>query len=150
LNDECYSILQDIILPKVCRLQMGPQGAFYLTPPAKNWIEILKSSRDFVRAPVKWGNYAEYVGDIKELLCYDYPRSGYLNSKHRDRVASTFHESEISELIDALRELADNKKERQIDISTSKLALLRRAQEKLGDLEIGELFQSWRIDSFKL
>ena len=150
LHDECYDSLQDIVLPKVCGLQMGPQGVYYFTPPVKHWVEILKGWREFVKMPVKWGNYVKYVGDIKDLLYYEYTGSVYLNSKHRERVESTYRESEIPELIDALRQLADNKKERRIDISTSALALLHRAQKKLGDLEIGELFQRWRIDSFKL
>jgi hypothetical protein len=150
LGGECHVVLQDLVLPKVCQLQMGPQGRFYLTSPISGWIKILRSWREYITAPVSWGSYVEYVGSIKDLVYYEYPRSDYLNGKYRERVETVFSESEISELIEGLRVLADNKQERQIELSVKALSILRRAQEELGDLRIGELFQSWPIDSFKL
>ena len=105
---------------------------------------------EYIRKPVSWGNFVEYVGDIENLLYYEYPRSDYLNARHRSRVEAIFAEREVPQLIECLRRLAQSKKERQIELTGNALSLLRRAHENLGDLEIGEVLQTWRIDSFSL
>lgn len=148
--NEFHMVLQDLVLPKVCRLLMGEQGAFWLSPPAVGWRETLKNWRNYVTQPVSWGSFADYVGSIESVLYYEYAGSVYLNSKYRTRVEAVFNQSEIPELIKSLRDLADSKQERQIEISNYRLSLLRRAQESLGDLEISELFKKWRLDSFRL
>jgi hypothetical protein len=145
-----HIVLQDLVLPKVCRLLMGEQGVFWLSPPAVGWREILKSWRNYATQPVSWGGFAEYVGSIESDLYNEYPGSDYLNSKYRTRVEAAFNQTEIPELIECLRALAYSKQERQVELSNHRLSLLRRAQETLGDLEISELFKKWRLDSFPL
>jgi hypothetical protein len=147
---EFHVVLNDLVLPKVCRLQMGREAKFWLCPPERGWRETLKSWRDYTRKTITWGNFVEYVGKIENLLYYESTHSKYLNVRHRARVEAAFNQSEIPQLIECLRVLAASKKERQIELSSDGLSLLRRAQEKLGDLEIGELFQVWRMDSFPL
>jgi hypothetical protein len=148
--DDCHAWLQDLVLPKVSRLQMAAEGKFYLTPPVDGWVEMFKHWKSFVRERVQWGMFVEYIGDISNLLYYEYPRSDFLNARFRERVSTAFAPNEVPQLIEAFRRLADQKQTRQIELPASTVEVLLRAQDKLGDLEISELFQRWRLDAFNL
>jgi hypothetical protein len=145
---QCYQWLQDLVLPKVSGLQMAPEAKFYFTPPAPGWVEILKNWKSFVRERVQWGMFVQYIEDISDILYYEYAGSNFLNSRYRERVSTAFSQNEIPQLIEAFRQLADQKQQRQIKLPASIVELLRRAQDKLGDLQISELFQRWRLDAF--
>lgn len=149
-SDGCPNVLQDLVLPKVCNLQMGREANFYLTPPKKGWQESLKTWHTFITNPVTWGFYVEYIDPIQNLLYYEYPGSDYLNSRFRARIEEAFDAHDIPDLIEGLRTLADSKQKRQAELSSRRLSLLIRAQKQVGDLEIGELFDSWKLESFRL
>jgi hypothetical protein len=129
---------------------MAPEAKFYFTPSIPGWVEILKNWNSFVRERVQWGMFVQYIGDISDVLYYEYPGSNFLNSRYRERVSMAFSQNEIPQLIEAFRRLADQKQQRQVKLSASTVELLRRAQDKVGDLQISELFQRWRLDAFNL
>jgi len=150
-RNDLYWELLDIILPKITTLQMSFWAKFYVKPPKSNWRKILGEWRNFITSPVHWGPFVEYIDNIENLLCYDYPGSVQLNSRFRERVLISFNEDETIILFKVLSEIAyarDNG--RQARLTDDEIALLKRAQEYLGDLEIGGIHGSWRIDSFAI
>ncbi|MCX5638672.1 MAG: ATP-binding protein, partial [Planctomycetota bacterium] len=150
-RDHLYWELLDIILPKITTLQMATQTEFYVKPPNSNWRKILGEWRNFITSPVTWGPFVEYIGNIENLLYYEYPGSIQLNSRFRERVLISFNEDELVPLLKILHEISDARGYgKQAILTDDKIALLKRAQEYLGDLEIGGLHGSWRIDSFAI
>ena len=87
-DDELHWVLLDLVLPRVSKLYMGPQARFSLAPPVSGWRTTLGDCRTYIWSPVKWGWFAELVGEIKHLLLYEYPSAEYLNMRHRDRLTS--------------------------------------------------------------
>jgi hypothetical protein len=150
-RDHLYWELLDTILPKITTLQMAPKAEFYVKPPKSNWRKILGEWRNFITSPVPWGPFVEYIGNIENLLCYEYPGSIQLNSRFRERVLISFNEDESIILFKVLSEIADARSYgRQARLTDDKIALLKRAQKYLGDLEISTIHGSWRIDSFAI
>jgi len=146
---DLYWRLLDLILPKVATLQMGRECRFYVKPPVGGWREILKSWQQYISAPVKWGLFAEYTGTIENLLSYEYPGSTQFNSRYRDRLTG-FRDDELVSLKGALDTLTDAAgREQPGDFTPSGVLLLRRAQEVAGNVKIGSIRGSWRLDSFK-
>ena len=145
-----HAPLQDLVLPRVCKLLMGAHGQFYICPPKRGWIETLQTCNDYISKPVKWGCYVRYIKPIEGLLFYDYIQTRFLNEVHRARVDAYFEQEEVSELIESLRVLVDTEQRRQVKVSSRRLALLQKAQKHLGNLEVGNSRGRWRIDSFKL
>ncbi len=93
----------------------------------------------------------EYIGDIENLLAYEYPGSVQFNSRFRKRLLKSFSENELPPLLKVLHKLADARgASRQAMLTDNQVSLLKRAQKHLGDIEIGELSGSWRIDSFAI
>jgi len=149
-RDDLYWKLLDLILPKIATLQMGRECRFYVKPPVGGWREILKSWRQYMSAPVKWGLFAEYTGTIENLLSYNYPGSTQLNSHFKDRLTG-FREDELVSLKGALDELTHAaSREQPGEFMPSEVLLLRRAQEVAGNIKIGSTGGSWRLDSFKI
>ncbi len=145
-----HGVLQDLVLPRVCKLQLALHGEFFLCPPQAGWVEVLKNCKDYISKPVRWGAYVTYVDSIENLLFLNYAGVSLLNERHRNRVQLIFNEADISGLIYALVLLCDSRQQHQVEISTIGLSLLQRAQEHLGDLEIANVYGTWRIGSFKL
>ena len=46
-----------------------------------------------------WGPFVEYIGDIENLLSYEYPGSLQFNSRFRKRILDSFNESELYPLL---------------------------------------------------
>jgi hypothetical protein len=149
-RNNLFTLLQDIILPRVCNLMMKEEAKYFLSTPTSGWTDILKGWKTFVSCPVNWPYFIDYIGEIKDVLYYEYTGSDYLNKKYEAQVTSHFSNEEIPQLIEIFRRLADSKKRVQVDLTTSDVAILRRAQETIGDVEISELFEKWRIDSFPI
>lgn len=143
-----WSIL-DIILPRVSRLQMGPEARFYVKPPVNGWREILSNSKDFISVPYKWGSFVEYIEDIEDLLLYEYAGSFYFNSRYEERL-SDLNEPELRQLRSTLAKLSRTDGQRQAMISQSEMSIFNRTLDKIGDLKIGSIGGSWPINSFPL
>jgi hypothetical protein len=149
-RDDLYWRLLDLILPKIATLQMGPQGRFYVKPPVDGWRETLKGWRLNIGALAKWGLFAEYTRGIDDLLSYEYPSSTQLNSRYKDRLTG-FREDELVSLKGAFDRLTyAAEREQPGDFTPSEVLLLRRAQEVAGNVKIGSIGGSWRLDSFKI
>jgi hypothetical protein len=149
-RDEVHWRLFDLILPRVTTLAMGPQGSFFLNPPRRGWQELLRSWKNFISNPETWGPFVEYTDEIDDLLSYEYPGSTQLNSRFRQRL-TTFCEEELGALKSALDKLADAAgHQRRAVLAPSERSLVRRAQQVAGDVKIGELQGSWRLDSFNI
>ena len=149
-REELYWRLLDMILPKICTLQMRRGITFYVKPPKPGWRNLLGEWRNYITSPVRWGFFVEYIGDIENLLSYEYPGSRQFNSRFRKRILDSFNESELSSLLIVFHNITDARgNNRQAVLTDSQIALLNRACKHLGDIEIGELKGSWRIDSFK-
>ncbi|MCH7871961.1 MAG: ATP-binding protein, partial [Planctomycetes bacterium] len=65
--------LLDLVLPSCCRLQMGPEARFAVTPPSAGWRAQLQTRHDFIGRPLAWGRFVEYVGRINDAIFYHYP-----------------------------------------------------------------------------
>jgi len=149
-KDELHWRLLDLILPRVTTLVMGPQGRFSVNPPKQGWRELLRNWKDFVTRPESWGPFVEYGHGIDGLLSYEYPGSTQLNSCYRPRLTE-FREDELGPLKSALDKLADAAGgHRTVELGPSERLLILRAQRVAGDLKIGELHGSWRLDSFNI
>lgn len=151
--EELYRLLLNLILPKITTLQMssGRGITFYVKPPKPEWRKILGEWRNFITSPVQWGPFVEYIGDIKNVLSYEYPGSEQFNSRFRKRLLASFREEELNPLLKVLHKLADARgSDKQAQMNEHEIKLLERAQKYLGKLKIGELKGSWRIDSFKI
>ncbi len=150
-RDNLYWQLLDIILPKITTLQIIEGKTFFVKPPKPEWRKILGEWRNFITSPVQWGPFVEYIGDIKNLLSYEYPGSGQFNSRFRKRLLASFREEELNPLLKVLHKLTGARGgNRQALMNEHQIALFERAREHLGDLEIGATKGSWRIDSFKI
>ncbi len=153
INEYAYGLcvkLLHMVLPKVCKLEMGPEASFSIRPPVNDWQDILKSCHDYIRNPVRWEYFVDYTGRINDLLYYEYPRSDYLNAMYQDRMMSVFAREDINYLLSGLEKLAENKQERQALLSRQEYAVLERAQSEFGELKIGSIDGTWRLDSFKI
>lgn len=139
-----------LILPRICNLHLK-NGNFFVSPPKTQWQNILQNCRDYTTKPALWTPFVGYEEPDASLLYLDRQDSGYwLNSKHRERVLSGIKESDLSTFVDALDDLVIIKQERLVSLSAAKAKLLKQAQEKFGDLEVGTGAARWRIDSFRL
>jgi len=148
-RDELYWQLLDMILPKITTLQMARGISFYVKPPEPGWRKILEGWQNYSTSAVQWGPFVEYIGDIENLLAYEYPGSVQFNSRFRKRLLKSFSKNELPPLLKVLHKLADARgASRQAMLTDNQVSLLKRAQKHLGDIEIGELAGSWRIDSF--
>ncbi len=148
-----YRLLLNLILPKITTLQMSSVSGihFYVKPPKSEWRKILGEWRNFITSPVQWGSFVEYIGDIKNVLSYEYPGSEQFNSRFRKRLIAFVNEEELNPLLKVLHKLTDARgHNRQAQMNEHEIALFERAQEHLGNLEIGGIKGSWRIDSFKI
>jgi len=149
-RDELHWRLLDIVLPKVTSLQMGPQAGFYVKPPSIGWQDTLRGWDSFIHSPVEWGPFVEYRGGIERLLAYDYPGSSQLNSLYKDRINKTYREEEILPLFKVLMRLLGSRdyRFRQVQLSEQQSRLFQMALESLGELEIGSIHGSWKIEDF--
>lgn len=150
-RDRLYWQLLDIILPQITTLQMNSGITFYVKPPKSDWGKILGAWRNFITSPVQWGHFVDYIGDIKNLVSYEYPGSEQFNASFRKRLLASFSEEELNPLLKVLHKLTDARgHNRRAQVNEREIALFERAHEDLGDLEIGASEGSWRIDSFKI
>ncbi len=149
-SDELHWRILDLIMPKVARLEMGPEARFYLASPVAGFRESLEGWRTYISSPVSWGIFASFVGEISDLLTYEYPGAGYFNSKYRERLSS-FKKGELPRLLGACHKLARARgsSERAV-LSDEEIEIVEKAQRLYGGLEIGALRGSWRLDSFRL
>jgi hypothetical protein len=149
-RDEVHWRLLDLILPRITTLAMGPEGGFYVRQPKQGWRELLRNWKEFVTDPQTWGSFVEYVHGISNLLSYEYAGSTQLNSRFRQRLTE-FRDDELSALKSALDKLADAAgHKRLVDLAPSQRSLVLRAQQVVGDLEIGNIYGSWHLDSFNI
>ena len=149
-RDDLHRRLLDLILPRVTTLTMGLEANFYVKPPRQGWRDVLRNCKDFLTNLQTWGPFVEYSHGIDELLSYEYPGSTQLNSRFRERLTE-FREDELGDLksaLDRLAEAAGHK--RRVALTPSERSLVVRAQRAVGDLKIGELNGSWRLDSFNI
>jgi len=87
-TQQLYRQLLELVLPKVCTVQMSERGAYFVTPMKRGWQDTLENWRSFIRDPVPVGPFVEYVGGgIWELLSWECLGSRYLNSKYAPRFA---------------------------------------------------------------
>jgi hypothetical protein len=149
-HDDLQWRVMDLILPRVCSLQMGPECRFYVTPPITGWKTILQGWRSYVTAPISWGPFVEYVGGIRELLAYEYPRNRQLNARFQEDLRQ-FKGEELSRLFRILCKLVSAaRSQRAAELSASDVQLVKRAVVFVGDAWIGSIDGSWRLDSFKI
>lgn len=148
--NELHWELFDLVLPRVTKLQMGWGASFSLAPPIRDWKDILGDWHTYISSPISWGPFIEFVGRIEDLLSFEYPGAKYLNSRYRDRLKS-FAEEEFPLLKRALDALAGSLgMGRRARLSDHQASLVRRLQETAGDLEIGSIHGSWRLDSLTI
>lgn len=145
-----HQVLQDLVLPRVCRLQVGKDGRRRLFPPSIGWEEVLKGCYNFMRDKCSWGCFAEYETSIGDVFMYVYLYENYVNIKYKDIVTDVFDELEIPELIDSLKILIDSRMERRVALSSKQLSYLRRAQNAFGGLEIESVYGKWTIERLKV
>src|SRR5207253_11213038 len=97
--------LFDWILPRVTEVQLV-KGTIYpypcIKPPTQGWRAVLSCSYDYFSAPIRWGTFAEYVGEIEALL-YSVG-SLYINARYEGRLGS-FEKDELEKLRDLFNEL---------------------------------------------
>lgn len=143
--------LLDIILPKITTLQMGKECRFYVKPPMEGWRKILEGWYDYIKSPIQWGYFVEYIGDIANLLLYEYPGTKQFNSLYKERLLQTFNKEELPHFLYALLKITGARgNKRQAILDNYEITLFKKAQQHLGEIEIGETNGSWRIDSFKI
>lgn len=149
-RNELHCSLLDLILPKVTTLQMAPQGSFYISPPNSGWRPQLKGWRDFITAPVEWGPFVEYIGNIAHLVAYEYPGVTQLNERFRSKINTVFSNDELTPLRKILVKLVNSRSyfTRQAVLNDRESMLFQRALDTIGDLEIGSIHGTWRIDAF--
>jgi hypothetical protein len=148
-TDLAYELLL-LVLPRISRLTVAEDGFFCASPPSVGWRKTLEARRDFISDPVKWENYAEYVGSIKDLLYFQsYFTSTPFNTAWRHRL-DWLAEDEFEVLKKMLEELLDAREaKRSIALSESQADLLRRAIREVGDSQIASLRgKQFRLDSF--
>jgi hypothetical protein len=149
-SDELHWLILDLVLPRVSSLQMASEARFFLTPPTVSWKTILSDCWTYISAPVTWGPFIEFISTIDHLLYYQYTGADYMNSRYMERLSS-FHETEFPLLIKSLDKLtASLGRKRQARLSGDQAALIRRLQKTAGDLEIGSIHGSWRLDSLTI
>ncbi|MDD5459945.1 MAG: hypothetical protein PHF37_11200, partial [Phycisphaerae bacterium] len=110
---------------------------------------ILRESRNYIKSPVQWGPFAEYIDEIKNMFYII--NSQRFNSRFREKLLNSFNESELLSLFGVLDNLAIGRlTNRQSILTKDEIVLLKRAQKNLGDIEISIYKKSWRIDSFPI
>jgi hypothetical protein len=142
--------LLDLVLPRICKLSMGSEAQLFVSSPIEGWRTILEGCKDFISKPIEWGPYVKYRKEIEHLLYYKYASSARLNGEYRERVGTEFFETELPALQECLHSLAESQQQNQVEMSLESISIARRAQQALGELQIGGIHGSWRIDSYKL
>ncbi len=64
------SDLLELVLPRISRLLLGPNGTKYASRPTTGWPEALEGWREFVTKPVRWPYFVEFSKGIGELLSF--------------------------------------------------------------------------------
>jgi len=145
-------------LPAVTTLQVSRGGDYELKAPMEGWREMLRASHDYVmvanEAPA-WESFAQFTGDIRDVLFYRYPHCQSLNSRFAQRVNDAFLLDELEPLIKGLYRVCEGRQYgRQVPISPRELALLQRAQRAFGELDVaynvGGRLRSERFDTIDL
>ena len=146
-NSSFYRELLTLVLPRITALQIDSDRNYYVKPPRPDWRTVLSNCKNYITEPTSWGLFAEYRGEIQDLLYYG---GGYFNSQFQDRLTS-FNPEEVGKLSSSLRELMiSNKDKRQAEMTPERVELIKRLQELAGELEVGLRGMRWRLDSFRL
>lgn len=149
-TDYLYIAILNLILPKVVSLRMDHWADFYVNPPVENWCDIFKNWHNYMKSPISWGPFVEYINGIKSVLYYEYPYSVQLNLRFKDTISSFFNEDEFIPLVQLFGKLVSSRSaSSQASLIESEISLLNRAINSIGNLEIGGIKGTWSIDSFK-
>jgi hypothetical protein len=141
-----YRQLLELVLPRVCRVQMSERGGCFVTPMKQGWQETLENWRTFIRDPVHFGPFVEYVGgNIWELLSWEGRGIQYLNSKYSARFAG-WRVQELLSLKSALDALVRSKRTgRQVALHERQESALSKAIEAGPELLAGGAHGKWHL-----
>lgn len=136
-SDYLHRSLLELVLPLVCKLQIGRQDRRYAASPIEEWVELLSGNRSFISNPIKWENFADYLPPIDHLLYFECSGSSFMASKYSDQL-SKFSGKQVESLRSCFNKLIAGKsrgyKPRLTNIET---ALLRQVADLLPDAMIG-------------
>jgi hypothetical protein len=157
------SDLLEVVLPAVATLQLSEEGVMLLKPPKPGWAETLKGWRSFIRQPVEWSCFAEFVGVHAEALGARGWRPFYatlthsflFNEQRREMLRTAFNDEELSTLCDLGYGLVFTRLEGGVQgLTPARAALWSRLAASFGEQVIGgwsaDGYHSWRVDSFKI
>jgi|SRR5437016_1145026 len=137
-----------LILPRVAfKREMDSKGRVDLLPPVPEWTEILRSCRDFLSKPVRWGPFAMYTGPLSEQLFAEGMTRRLLNEKFAERFTH-FTAEELDQLLWVLELIVSARgSQKPKALEKDQSVLLQRAIDVAGELEVsGD--RAWRLDSF--
>jgi hypothetical protein len=141
---DLYDMLLEIVLPRVTSLLIGKNGGRYAGPLSKDWKAVLRGCRDYIRQIQEWGQFAEYIHPIENLLWYRYRP---FNARLRNRLHG-FSGSELKLLDEVLEETTDALQHgRPPRLTRAESQILDRAIQEFGDLSIGSLGWSRKLES---
>lgn len=136
---ELHWAIFSLILPKICKLVVGPVKygyAYFLAPPAKGWQTALKKWNTYINDGVAWGRFAIYANSAANILFECSSRIEFLNVQYKDRFVDFTGDELLSSIESLDRLVASNESGRQLDISASELDLLNRFLTAAKDLKI--------------
>lgn len=141
--------LLNLILPRVVpSFSIDKSGSMLLSPPRKGWREILSKDREFIDNPARWPYFAEYRGEIEELLFFQTDLSiDPFNSRYSEKLSALTAE-ELSRLASICFDLGEAKETGGTEeISAADASLLHRAAAMVGDAMLGAEKKRWRLNS---
>jgi hypothetical protein len=144
-------------------LRLSEEGETLLKPPKPGWAETLKGWRSFIRQPVEWSCFAEFVGVHAEALGAlawlaswgGHMPSFLFNEQRREMLCTAFNDEELSTLCGLGSQLVSTRLEGGVQgLRPEKVALWSRLAVSFGEQVIGgwslDGYHSWRVDSFKI
>ncbi|MFH1873106.1 MAG: ATP-binding protein [Pseudomonadota bacterium] len=147
-EDYVHRQLFEIVLPRVCTLQIGGEAKPYAAPPSADWKDKLVNCHDFITAPVRWQSFADYIGSLEGLLYFSYPGSKYLCREWEPQFNSFSHD-DLEVLTRSFEKIVDSKGHDYFpSLSAKELDLFKSAAKLAPDAQIGSIYGRYTLESF--
>jgi len=136
-SEYLHRSLLELVLPFVCKLQVGESDSRYAAPPIKEWEEVLSANRSFISKPLQWEDFADYRSPINHLLYFDCTNTSFMASQYKDQL-SIFSSEQLSFLRSCFHKVIEGKSHSyRTTLTNNEISLLRQVADLLPDAMIG-------------
>lgn len=134
-----HRALLTLILPRICKLNIGSEAKPYVSPPVSGWQEDLKGWFTYVSEPIKWSRFAHYIQSVRGLLWFEYSGSEHLNVEYMEAL-NWLSEKDAITLMAAFKKLVMARDHGyQAELSKAEELIFHKAAALLPHAEVGSI-----------